>query len=49
MTTGMQNLSVTRTITVRAPRTRAFAVFTEKFVTWWPSSHTSVTPRWPTR
>jgi uncharacterized protein YndB with AHSA1/START domain len=39
MTTGMQNLSVTRTITVRAPRTRAFAVFTEKFVTWWPSSH----------
>jgi uncharacterized protein YndB with AHSA1/START domain len=39
MTTGMQNLSVTKSVTVRAPRTRAFAVFTEKFFTWWPSSH----------
>jgi uncharacterized protein YndB with AHSA1/START domain len=39
MTTGMQNLSVTKSVTVRAPRTRAFAVFTEKFVTWWPASH----------
>lgn len=39
MTTGMRNLSVTKSVTVRAPRTRAFAVFTEKFFTWWPASH----------
>lgn len=39
MTTGMRNLSVAKSITVRAPRTRAFAVFTEKFFTWWPKSH----------
>lgn len=39
MTTGMENLTVTKSVTVRAPRTRAFAVFTEKFFTWWPSSH----------
>jgi uncharacterized protein YndB with AHSA1/START domain len=39
MTTGMQNLSVTKSVTVHAPRTRAFAVFTERFFTWWPKSH----------
>jgi uncharacterized protein YndB with AHSA1/START domain len=39
MTAGMQNLTVTKSVTVRAPRTRAFAVFTERFFTWWPSSH----------
>lgn len=39
MTTGMRNLSVTKSVTVRATRTRAFAVFTEKFFTWWPASH----------
>jgi uncharacterized protein YndB with AHSA1/START domain len=39
MTTGMENLTVTKSITVRAPRTRAFTVFTEKFFTWWPASH----------
>jgi uncharacterized protein YndB with AHSA1/START domain len=39
MTTGMQNTTVTKSITVRAGRTRAFAVFTEKFFTWWPASH----------
>jgi uncharacterized protein YndB with AHSA1/START domain len=37
MTTSM--LSVTKSVTVRAARTRAFAVFTEKFATWWPASH----------
>lgn len=39
MTTGMRNVTVTKSISVRAPRTRAFTVFTEKFVTWWPSAH----------
>jgi uncharacterized protein YndB with AHSA1/START domain len=39
MTTGMRNLSVTKAVTVRATRTRAFTVFTEKFATWWPASH----------
>ena len=39
MSTGMRNLSVTKSVTVRAARTRAFTVFTEKFFTWWPASH----------
>lgn len=39
MTTGTQNLAVTKTVTVRASRERAFTVFTEKFFTWWPASH----------
>lgn len=39
MTTGTQALSVTKTVTVNAGRERAFTVFTEKFVTWWPKSH----------
>jgi uncharacterized protein YndB with AHSA1/START domain len=39
VTTGMQALSVTKTVTVNAARERAFTVFTEKFFTWWPKSH----------
>jgi uncharacterized protein YndB with AHSA1/START domain len=39
MTTGMQNLAVTKSVTVRAGRERAFTVFAEKFVTWWPAGH----------
>lgn len=39
MTTGTQALSVTKSVTVRAGRERAFTVFTEKFFTWWPKSH----------
>lgn len=39
MTTGTQNVAVTKTVTVRASRERAFTVFTEKFFTWWPASH----------
>ena len=39
MTTGMEALTVTKSITVNAGRERAFAVFTEKFFTWWPKSH----------
>jgi uncharacterized protein YndB with AHSA1/START domain len=35
-TTGM---AVRKTITVRAPRERAFTVFTERFGTWWPAEH----------
>lgn len=31
--------AVTRTVTVNASPERAFAVFTEKFFTWWPKSH----------
>jgi uncharacterized protein YndB with AHSA1/START domain len=33
------NVSVRKTITVRASRERAFTVFTEGFSTWWPESH----------
>lgn len=39
MTTGTQNVAVTKSVTVRATRARAFTVFTEKFFTWWPSTH----------
>jgi uncharacterized protein YndB with AHSA1/START domain len=39
MTTGMEALSVTKSITVDAGRERAFSVFTAKFFTWWPASH----------
>ena len=39
MTTETTNLAVTKTITVRAGREHAFAVFTERFFTWWPKSH----------
>jgi uncharacterized protein YndB with AHSA1/START domain len=35
----VQALSVTKTVTVNASQARAFAVFTEKFFTWWPKSH----------
>jgi uncharacterized protein YndB with AHSA1/START domain len=38
MTTDTRNV-VTRTITVRAGRERAFTVFTEKFFSWWPKGH----------
>ncbi|TDV55294.1 SRPBCC family protein [Actinophytocola oryzae] len=37
--TGTRALSVTKTVTVDAGRERAFAVFTERFATWWPKSH----------
>jgi uncharacterized protein YndB with AHSA1/START domain len=37
--TETQNVSVTKTITVRADRERAFTVFTERFFMWWPKSH----------
>ncbi len=33
------NISVTKSVTVRAGRERAFTVFTEQFFTWWPASH----------
>jgi len=39
MTIDTENLTVTKSITVRAGRERAFTVFTERFVTWWPASH----------
>ncbi len=39
MTTGTDVISVTKSVTVNAGRERAFAVFTEKFFTWWPKSH----------
>lgn len=32
-------VAVRKTITVRASRERAFAVFTERFGTWWPAEH----------
>lgn len=38
MTTDTRN-AVTKTVTVRAGRERAFTVFTEKFFTWWPKGH----------
>ncbi|MFL6124454.1 SRPBCC family protein [Actinophytocola sp.] len=39
MSTDTDALTVTKSITVNAGRERAFAVFTEKFSTWWPKSH----------
>lgn len=39
MSTDTKPLVVTKTITVNASAQRAFAVFTEKFFTWWPKSH----------
>jgi len=39
MTTGTTNLTVTKTVTVRAGREHAFTVFTERFFGWWPKSH----------
>jgi uncharacterized protein YndB with AHSA1/START domain len=39
MTTGTDAVAVTKSITVNAGRERAFAVFTEKFSTWWPKGH----------
>jgi uncharacterized protein YndB with AHSA1/START domain len=39
MSTDTQSLSVTKAITVNGSQERAFAVFTEKFFTWWPKSH----------
>ena len=32
-------MAVHRTVTVQAPPERAFAVFTERFDSWWPRSH----------
>jgi uncharacterized protein YndB with AHSA1/START domain len=34
-----QNVAVTKTVTVKASRERAFRVFTEQFFSWWPASH----------
>jgi uncharacterized protein YndB with AHSA1/START domain len=39
MTTDTEAVAVTKSITVGAGRERAFAVFTEKFSTWWPKGH----------
>jgi uncharacterized protein YndB with AHSA1/START domain len=39
MSTGTRNLAVTKSVTVDAGRAHAFAVFTERFFTWWPSGH----------
>jgi uncharacterized protein YndB with AHSA1/START domain len=39
MTIDTERLAVTKSITVRAGRERAFTVFTAKFFTWWPASH----------
>jgi uncharacterized protein YndB with AHSA1/START domain len=39
MTIDTEHLAVTKSITVRAGRERAFTVFTAKFFTWWPASH----------
>lgn len=39
MTTETGKLTVTRTVTVRTTREHAFAVFTERFATWWPAGH----------
>jgi uncharacterized protein YndB with AHSA1/START domain len=33
------HVAVTKSVTVRAGRDRAFSVFTAKFFTWWPASH----------
>jgi uncharacterized protein YndB with AHSA1/START domain len=34
-----ETLAVTKSITVRASRERAFTVFAERFGRWWPASH----------
>jgi uncharacterized protein YndB with AHSA1/START domain len=39
MTIDTQNTAVTKTLTVRAGRERAFTVFTERFFSWWPKGH----------
>ena len=39
MTTETKPLAVTKTVTVRAGRERAFTVFTERFFVWWPKGH----------
>lgn len=39
MTTDTQNLTVTRSVTVRAGREHAFTVFAARFGGWWPASH----------
>jgi uncharacterized protein YndB with AHSA1/START domain len=39
MTQDLSSPTVTRTVTVNATVERAFAVFTERFAAWWPTSH----------
>jgi uncharacterized protein YndB with AHSA1/START domain len=39
MTTQATNETVRRELTVKAPPERAFAVFTDRFDSWWPRSH----------
>jgi uncharacterized protein YndB with AHSA1/START domain len=39
METQTQNVAVTKTVTVKASKERAFRVFTEQFFSWWPASH----------
>ena len=36
---GQSSTSVRTSVTVEVPREHAFAVFTERFDTWWPRSH----------
>jgi len=40
----MSTLAVERSVTVKAPVEKAFRVFTERFATWWPTSH-SINPQ----
>jgi uncharacterized protein YndB with AHSA1/START domain len=39
MSQTTEQMAVSRSIMVQAPPERAFAVFTERFDTWWPRSH----------